>query len=1166
MQRLRIAVFCMQETWLSGSSVMSNKGYLIINNNKDGAHRRGVGICLAPEAVIAWNRTRCSQVAPCDRVLAVRLSYPDAKGKDMSFCIICAYRPIGAASQEEHEDFADSFEQAMQFAKPSDIVIAMMDGNGSIGVSSRDSVDFDGSVGPLGIAHSNNSGSDLLDIMRSHQLCSTTSFRAQQQTQAMRRANDRRRNLKQGGNRRTRQRRWRKQQKQREKQLCAKPRPPLASQSAVIRRTRSAEAQQTLRRRQDQKYASWTHPASKRPFQIDYIMVQQRELRRVRGAHVSHYSGGSDHRLLRCDIAMARSLARVKPGKAKPRINRGMLRDQRHRDAFIDGVSAAVAAHPGKLDWPDLDDILVKVAETSLTTRGRKQRAWFQAAEEEILWAQAQRNEAFSAWSALKKGKKGEALALARLRETRKAIRVVVRRARIAWLEATLQRLEVVKKGGRPLDPCDAWKAMQEIAEGMDQTVPPRAVPVRGKDGELAATDKEQLGIFVEHFIGVFNRVSTYDPSVLQRLQQRPVMQSLGDVPDLHEVTTFLRRAQNEKAKGLSGVYAEFYKAISYEEPLAQIVANLVAELWANGEPTESWKKGKLKEIGKANKDLSEPGNYRGVMLLEAAAKVISAIINARLQKLLAAVGRESQAGFTNGRGCPDSSFSLKNVLQSLREHGQESWVCFIDLVKAFDSIDRGALCDILLRYGAPPALVRVIKGLHKEVNVRMEIGEDFEEFTSSLGVLQGAAASPVLFLFVIAAWFETVDWPDPPVVLRSHDGVGPGARHAAFDQHGENKLKSFLAARYVSRTLGTPFSVREFLYADDAAVIWLTRKAMQAGMKEMVAHGARWGLEVHVAAAADKSSKTEFLVIPPLEHHKNHRASYDRSPVQIGDVFFTHAKMKIKGVMTPGVFKYLGSHITEDLSEDLDVSERIRLAACAFGKYKKAIFKEKSLSVEAKARAFTAYVLPNLLYQSECWALRRDQERRVEVFFNRCIRVMTGINQRAQMLGRITTEDMASRAGLRTCRSYLDEKCLSWLGHVARMQPHRLPRLALFSWYDTPRARGRPRHTLRHRYHELLKRVPAGLTVGARNSLLKHGWVYAAKKRDAWNEIIGVVCGISATPKTKEDRKTQHLEGRGDHGKVRGDEPNAAAAASGAHPPVAGAESEFGRLIRIGN
>ena len=30
-------------------------------------------ICLAPEAVVAWNRTRCSKLAPCDRVLALRL-------------------------------------------------------------------------------------------------------------------------------------------------------------------------------------------------------------------------------------------------------------------------------------------------------------------------------------------------------------------------------------------------------------------------------------------------------------------------------------------------------------------------------------------------------------------------------------------------------------------------------------------------------------------------------------------------------------------------------------------------------------------------------------------------------------------------------------------------------------------------------------------------------------------------------------------------------------------------------------------------------------------------------------------------------------------------------------------------------------------------------------
>ena len=375
MQRLRIAVMGMQETWLSGSFTKSNKGYFIINNNKDGAQRRGVAICLAPEAVVAWNRTRCSKLAPCDRVLALRLTYPDAKGKDMSFCIICAYRPIGAASPEEHEAFADALEQAVQFAQANDVLVVLMDGNGSVGTTTRDSADFDGTIGPRGIAHTNSSGSDLLDVMRSHQLCSATSFRAQHQRQEQRRAHDRRRNKAKGGGRRTRQRRWRRRQRQREKQLCAAPRPAIASQSAAIRRERGAEAQATLQRRRDQKFASWTHPGTKRHYQIDYIMVQQRHLRRVRGARVSNYSGGSDHRLLRCDITMARSLAHVKQQKPKPRINRGMLRQRQHRDAFIDGVSAAVAAHTGALGWPEFDAILVRVAEAKLSRRGRKQRA-----------------------------------------------------------------------------------------------------------------------------------------------------------------------------------------------------------------------------------------------------------------------------------------------------------------------------------------------------------------------------------------------------------------------------------------------------------------------------------------------------------------------------------------------------------------------------------------------------------------------------------------------------------------------------------------------------------------------------------------------------------------------------------------------------------------------
>ena len=308
------------------------------------------------------------------------------------------------------------------------------------------------------------------------------------------------------------------------------------------------------------------------------------------------------------------------------------------------------------------------------------------------------------------------------------------------------------------------------------------------------------------------------------------------------------------------------------------------------------------------------------------------------------------------------------------------------------------------------------------------------------------------------------------------------------------------------------------------------------------------------MAKSADEASKTEFIVVPPLEHHRRCRRNYDRSPVQIGDVFFTHAKVKIGGVVHTGVFKYLGSYICEDLSEDFDIRERISKASCAFGRFKKSIFANKALSIEAKARAFTAFVLSILFYQSECWALREDQERRVEVFFNRCVRCMLGINKCRQWRDHITSQEMAWRCGLRPCRSYLDERCLRWLGHVSRMSPERLPRKTLFAWYHTKRAKGRPRQTMRHRLHTLIKNLPDALSVAGRRSMLRFGWVHAAKCRAAWDEIVSAYCGIEGERREKDDRKTQHLEGRPYSVKFRDDEKNE------------GVESAFDRLVRIGN
>ena len=105
--------------------------------------------------------------------------------------------------------------------------------------------------------------------------------------------------------------------------------------------------------------------------------------------------------------------------------------------------------------------------------------------------------------------------------------------------------------------------------------------------------------------------------------------------------------------------------------------------------PPSEWEKGLLVILAKKG-DLSLPENYlSGIMLLEAGYKIVSIILHSRLLPIEEGLDHETQCGFRPGRGCADGVFTVKLAMKKRREHGLESWIIFIDLVKAFDRIPR---------------------------------------------------------------------------------------------------------------------------------------------------------------------------------------------------------------------------------------------------------------------------------------------------------------------------------------------------------------------------------------------------------------------------------------------------------------------------------------------
>jgi hypothetical protein len=211
----------------------------------------------------------------------------------------------------------------------------------------------------------------------------------------------------------------------------------------------------------------------------------------------------------------------------------------------------------------------------------------------------------------------------------------------------------------------------------------------------------------------------------------------------------------------------------------------------------------------------------------------------------------EEQAGSTPGKGCADATFTLKTALQTLREHGQESWVLFVDLVKAYDTVNREMLWKILTTLGVPESLIEVLKKLYKDVTINLRVGEKLEQSLSTSGVKQGDNLTPILFIFVIHAVSNSLD--------KKWDFTTPDFRWYPDTQAGRKPRGQLRGTKHVNK--GTKFSFFKSCYVDDTAFILLSRGELVAASKLIVSHFRRFRLTIHTGSKRkDDGSKTEAI------------------------------------------------------------------------------------------------------------------------------------------------------------------------------------------------------------------------------------------------------------------------------------------------------------------
>lgn len=365
--------------------------------------------------------------------------------------------------------------------------------------------------------------------------------------------------------------------------------------------------------------------------------------------------------------------------------------------------------------------------------------------------------------------------------------------------------------------------------------------PLLSKDGLMLLKDKEAIANrWKEHYEDLLNSDTTPDMEALEKLPQQPINESLGEPPSLEDVQDAIRKMKNNKAAGPYGIPAEVLKQGGPE--LLKHIHALLYKIWEEEKIPAQLKDALVVSIFKKG-DKADCGNYRGISLLSTTGKALARVLANRLTPLSESSLPESQSGFCPNRGTTDMIFIACQRQEKCREQNLPLYMAFIDLSKAFDSVNRQALWLVLAKIGCPEKYIRVLRLLHDNMSatVLSGSGDETEPFRVDTGVKQGCVIAPTLFSISIAAILHLTGKHLP-------QGVKIMCR---------TDRQLFNINRFRAKGRTTTTSIMELQYVDDDALVALSEGDLQCILVAFTKAYKQLGLNINI-------KKTQILYQSP--------------------------------------------------------------------------------------------------------------------------------------------------------------------------------------------------------------------------------------------------------------------------------------------------------------
>ena len=728
----------------------------------------------------------------------------------------------------------------------------------------------------------------------------------------------------------------------------------------------------------------------------------------------------TQHRLVRAALRIKGHVARKRIHKKKIKVWR--LKDEERRREYEEEFARSVKQGDGS--WNSLVECAteagIKVCGEMKGKRGRERETWWW--NEAVQRAVKEKKEAYKVCQ--RSGNETDRHAYcSKKREARRCVAISKKNAWFRWSEGLTTR-----EGRNRM-----FRAAAQMKKDRADIQGTRYV--KDESGAIKVKETEVRETWRRYFDGISNEGND--------ITLHDIPPAEGPIADftLEEVKEAVISMKNGKAPGPSNVNAEMLKLAG--EPAVEALHAIFQHIALTGECPKKWSNSLTVALFKGKGDPLSCHSYRGLRLLEHGMKIFEKVLEKRLRSLVS-IG-EQQFAYSRGKSCTDAIFIIRRLQERYMEKKKKLFHIFVDLQKAFDRVPRDVIRWALRRQKVPEHLINLVMSLYVDTTSKVCVaGGMSEDFGIGVGVHQGSALSPLLFILVMEEATKDRRKGGLMEMLYADDLVLTGGSKEEVEEMFK-KWKEDME----SKGLKVNIQKTKMLISGSEESPPLQSRRFPCGVC-----GRGVGANSILCQSCDKWCHKRCSGLTSLTGVTNFQCSMCVNNTRSTD---EDERCVIDGVEIDVVkeFCYLGDVLSCKGGSERAVRARI---ASAWRKWKDlaSLLRNRHVPLKCRGHVYSACIRPVLLYGAESWALTQHLAQQLRSFDRRMLRYMTGVS----LSDRVDSAEVAGRCGLKQLEVVLRERRLRWFGHVKRRteeEPiHRVLNVAV----EGPRPRGRPRRS----------------------------------------------------------------------------------------------------------